>query len=92
MTELKVFNKEQLLQELKERVINKEISQKEVLSALGKIEMITEYEKPKLDKITEEDWKKACQILSKSKAYQEEIKLWEAIDNELKERRFTGLI
>jgi hypothetical protein len=75
MTELKVLNKEQLLQELKERVINKEISQKEVLSALGKIEMITEYEKPNLDNLTAENWKKACQILSKSKTYQEEVKL-----------------
>jgi hypothetical protein len=55
MTEIKEVNKEQLLQELRERVINKEISQKEVFNALGKIEMITEYEKPKLDEITAED-------------------------------------
>jgi len=85
MAELKEINKEQLLQELKERVINKEITQKEITNILGKpkkVEMISEYEKPTLDNLTTEDWKKACQTLTKNKTYQEEVKLWETVDNE----------
>ena len=85
MSQLKEINKEQLLQELKERVINKEISQKEITNMLGKpkkVEIISEYQKPTLDNLTAEDWKKACQTLTKNKTYQEEINLWEAIDNE----------
>jgi hypothetical protein len=58
MSQLREIDKEQLLQELKERVINKEISQKEIINALGKpkkVEIISEYQRPNLNNLTAED-------------------------------------
>jgi hypothetical protein len=41
-----------------------------------------EYKKIDYAKLTKEDWKKACRTLENNKNYQEEIKLWESIDDE----------
>jgi hypothetical protein len=35
-----------------------------------------------ISKLTKEDWEKACQQLKENKNYQDEVKLWESIDNE----------
>ena len=85
MPQLKEVNNEKFLQELKERVDEKKISEQEVFNILKspkKVAIITEYKKVDLSNLTAEDWKKACQILEKDKNYQEEIKLWENIDDE----------
>ena len=42
--------------------------------------MITEYKKVDYSKLTKADWKKACE--TKDKNYQEEVKLWDSIDDE----------
>jgi hypothetical protein len=35
-----------------------------------------------LKKLTKEDWKKAFHDLEKSKNYQEEVKLWDSVEDE----------
>jgi hypothetical protein len=39
-------------------------------------------EKINLKKLTKEDWKKSFQELARSKNYQEEVKLWDSIDDD----------
>jgi hypothetical protein len=58
MTELKKINNEKLLQELRHRVKEKKLSEKEILITLEnpkKPELITEYKKVDLSKLTKED-------------------------------------
>lgn len=83
MTELNQVNNKKFLQELKNRVIENKISEEEVFQLLEnpkKVEVINRCEKTDLKKLTKEDWKKACQELEKNKNYQEEVKLWDIID------------
>ena len=85
MSQLKTIPKKEFLQELKERVEKKKISQGEIFSALENShqpEIITEYKKVDYSKLTKEDWKKACEILEKDNNYQEEVKLWDSINDE----------
>ena len=85
MPQLQEIENKILLQELRTRINKKKLSEKEVFSILEspeKVEVITEYKKVDLNKLTAEDWKKSCQALVKDKNYQEEIKLWESIDDE----------
>ena len=53
-----------------------------VLENPPKPEIITEYKKVDYSKLTEADWKKARETLEKDKNYQEEVKLWDSIDDE----------
>ena len=85
MTELRQVNKQEFLKELKKRVTKKEISEQEVFKILEspkKTEIITKYKKTNLEKLSAGDWKKACETLAKDKNYQEEVKLWDSIDDE----------
>ena len=47
--------------------------------------LITEYKKVDLSKLTKGAWKKAGQTLKKDKVYQEEVALWDSIDNDYEE-------
>jgi hypothetical protein len=85
MTQLRQIGNKQFLQELKKRVAENKISEEEVFIVLEKPkipEIITEYKKVDFSKLTKEDWKIACESLEKDKNYQEEVKLWESIDDE----------
>jgi hypothetical protein len=58
MPQLKEVNNEKFLQELKERVDKKKISEEEVFNVLEspkKVEIITEYKKVDLSNLTAED-------------------------------------
>lgn len=85
MTQLKTIPNKEFLKELKERVNEKKLSEEEVFSTLktpAKPEIITEYKKIDYSKLTQANWKKACETLEKDKNYQEEVKLWDSIDDE----------
>jgi len=78
MSELRRVDNADLLQELRYRIEKKKLSEEEIFIALEsskKPELITEYKKVDLSKLTEEDWKKACQNLEKDKIYQREVEL-----------------
>ena len=84
MTELRQVDNIKLLQELKYRVEKKKLSKVEIFNTLETSkdhELITEYKKIDYSKLTKEDWKKACQALEKDKNYQEEVELWDSIDD-----------
>ena len=84
MTELRRVDNIKLLQELKYRVEKKKLSKVEIFNTLETSkgsELITEYKKIDYSKLTKEDWKKACQALEKDKNYQEEVELWDSIDD-----------
>ena len=82
MNQLKTIPNKEFLQELKIRITEKKINKEELFQVLESQELITEYEAVNLDNLTAEDWKKAYQALEKDKNYQEEVKLWESIDDE----------
>jgi len=85
MTELRKVSNTEFLQELKKRVVKKKLSQEEIFNTLEtsqEPELITEYKKVDLSKLTKADWEKACQALEKDKNYQEEVELWDSIDDE----------
>ena len=82
MGQLKQVDNAELLQELKNRVMENKITEEEVFQTLEEKNIITNYKMADISKLTKEDWKKACQALEQDKNYQEEVKLWESIDNE----------
>lgn len=85
MNQLKTISNQEFLKELKERINKKKISEEEIFNTLkttAKPEIITEYKKVDYSKLTKEDWKKACEALEKDKNYQEEVNLWDSIDDE----------
>lgn len=88
MSELRRVNNAEFLQELKYRAEKKKLNLEEkfnILETSQEPQLITEYKKVDLSKLTKEAWKKACQALEKDKAYQEEIALWDSIDNDYEE-------
>lgn len=80
MTELRQINNQQFLQELKNRITNNQIAEEEVFATLTRKEFIADCEIASVDKLTTEDWKKACQMLEADKNYQAEVNLWDSID------------
>jgi len=84
MAELREINNQQLLKELKQRVISNKISEERVFKFLNSPlqRVITEYEIVDLDKLNKNILKKAYQALDKDKIYQDEVKLWENTDND----------
>jgi len=85
MTELRQVDNKKFLQELKNRVKENKIREEEIFQVLGKskkVEIINRCEKIDLKKLTKEDWKKSFHDLEKNKNYQEELKLWDSIDDE----------
>ena len=85
MTELRQVDNKKFLQELKNRVRENKIREEEIFQLLEKpkkVEVISRCEKIDLKKLTKEDWKKAFRDLERSKNYQEEVKLWDSIDDE----------
>ncbi|KLL04327.1 MAG: hypothetical protein MRECE_1c082 [Mycoplasmataceae bacterium CE_OT135] len=81
MTELSQANNKEFLKELKLRITKNKLDKEELFKSLESNEIITEYEVADLSKLTKEDWKKAYQTLEKDKNYQEEVKLWDSIDD-----------
>jgi hypothetical protein len=84
MNELRQVDNIKLLQELKKRIAKKKLRKEEIFNVLEtskEPELITEYKKVDYSKLTKEDWKKACQALEKDKNYQEEVELWDSIDD-----------
>ena len=79
---LREISNKEFLQELKTRIKENKIKQEELFQLFENQEIITEYEATNLDNLTPEDWKKAYQDLEKDKNYQEEVKLWDSIDDE----------
>ena len=68
MNQLKNISNKEFLQELKERVEKKKLSQGEIFSTLEnshQSEIITEYKKVDCSKLTKEDWKKIRTIKRK---------------------------
>ena len=82
MTELRQIDNKSLLQELRYRILENKIQEEEIFNSLERKEIISDCEIADLSKLTKEDWKKAYQTLENDKNYQEEVNLWEAIDEE----------
>lgn len=82
MNQLKTISNQEFLKELKTRITENKMNKEELFQVLESQEVITKCEVANLDNLTAEDLKKAYRDLEKDKNYQEEVKLWDSIDDE----------
>lgn len=82
MTELRQIDNQSFLQELRNRIINNQLKEAEVLTTLTRKELITNCEIALVDNLTEEDWKKAFAKLENDRNYQLEVELWDNVNND----------
>lgn len=77
-----MVDNQQLLNELKERIMTKQLSEEEIFQILEKKEIIADCEIANLSELTNQDWRRAFLSLEKDQAYQKELELWDSFEDE----------